>query len=88
MLKRGSQVRRSASIASHFMTCSVLQWIPIFTRPETVNIMLDSFRYLMNDSFQLYVYVILENHFHLIARSEQLDKDMARFKFYTAENLF
>ena len=88
MLKRGSQVRRSASIAPHFMTCSLLQWIPVFICLETVNIVLDSFRYLMNEGFQLYAYVILKNHLHLMARSEQLDKDMARFKSYTAENLF
>jgi putative transposase len=73
--------------APHFMTCSVLQWIPVFTRPETVDIVLDSFHYLMNEEFQLYAYVILENHLHLIARSEQLDKDMARFKSYTARQI-
>ncbi len=69
------------------MTCTVLQWIPVFTRPETVNILLDSFRHLMNDGFRLYAYVILENHLHLIARSEKLDKDMARFKSFTARQI-
>ena len=69
------------------MTCTVLQWIPVFTRPETVNILLDSFRFLMNEGFVLYAYVILENHLHLVARSEQLDKDMARFKSYTAKQI-
>jgi REP element-mobilizing transposase RayT len=33
------------------------------------------------------VYVILENHLHLIAQSEQLDRDIARFKSYTAKRL-
>jgi putative transposase len=73
--------------APHFLTCTVLQWIPVFTRPETVNIVLDSFRFLMDEGFQLYAYVILENHLHLIARSEKLDRDMARFKSHTARQI-
>ena len=69
------------------MTCTVLQWLPVFTRPETVDILLDSFRFLMHEGFELYAFVILENHLHLIARSEQLDKDIARFKSYTAKHI-
>jgi len=26
----------------HFMTATINNWLPIFTRPETVNIVLDS----------------------------------------------
>ena len=73
--------------APHFMTCTVLHWIPVFTRPETVDILLGSFRYLIKEGFRLYAYVILENHLHLVAQSEQLDKDMARFKSYTARQI-
>ena len=29
----------------HFMTCTVLEWLPIFTRTETVQILLDCWRY-------------------------------------------
>ncbi len=36
---------------------------------------------------KIYAYVILENHLHLIAESEGLDHDMARFKSYTAKQL-
>jgi len=71
----------------HFMTCTVLHWVPVFTRPETVEILLDSFRYLMKDGLKLYAYIVLENHLHLIAQSERLDHDMARFKSYTAKRL-
>ncbi|MGZ4992214.1 MAG: transposase, partial [Methylobacter sp.] len=60
----------------------------MFTRPETVNIVLDSWRFLQRDSgFQLYGYVILENHLHLIAASEDLSRDMQRFKSYTAKQI-
>jgi len=69
----------------HFMTATVNHWLPIFTRPDTVNIVLDSWRYLQREAgFILYGYVILENHLHLIAASADLGRDMRRFKSYTA----
>ena len=71
----------------HFMTCTVLHWIPVFTRPPTVEILLNTLRFLIDDGMKLYAYVILENHLHLIAQSQQLDRDIARFKSYTAKNL-
>jgi hypothetical protein len=59
------------------MTATVNHWLPLFTRPETVEIVLDSWRFLQQESgFQLYGYVILENHLHLIAASENLSYDM------------
>jgi len=73
--------------APHFMTCTVLHWIPVFTRPETVGILIDSFKYLTGNGLKIYAYVILENHLHLIAQSEQIDRDIARFKSYTGKML-
>ena len=72
----------------HFLTATVNHWLPIFTRPETVNIVLDSWRFLQREAdFQLYGYVILENHLHLIAASENLSHDIQRFKSYTAKQI-
>ncbi|USE37433.1 transposase [Endozoicomonas sp. SCSIO W0465] len=71
----------------HFLTLTVLHWIPVFTRQNTVCILLDSLRWLVKDNFRLYAYVILENHLHLLAQSPQLDKDIARYKSYTAKQL-
>jgi len=51
-----------------------------------VDIVLDSWRFLQREAgFALYGYVILENHLHLIAASEDLSRDMQRFKSYTAK---
>ena len=64
----------------HFMTATINHWLPIFTRPATVNIVLDSWRFLQRETgFTLYGYVILENHLHLIAASDDLSRDMQRF---------
>lgn len=72
----------------HFLTCTVLHWIAVFTRPDTVTILLETLRFLMaNNGLKIYAYVIVENHLHLIAQSDGLDRDMARFKSYTAKQL-
>lgn len=72
----------------HFITATVNHWLPLFTRPEPVGIVLDSWRYLQRDAgFVLYGYVILENHLHLVAASSDLSRDMQRFKAYTAKEI-
>jgi REP element-mobilizing transposase RayT len=71
----------------HFLTLSVLHWIPVFTRPDTVNILFDSWRHFIRQGLNLYAYVILENHLHLIAQSPNLNKDMTSFKSFTARKL-
>ncbi|WP_422413704.1 MULTISPECIES: REP-associated tyrosine transposase [unclassified Endozoicomonas] len=71
----------------HFMTITVLHWISVFTRPETVAILLDSMRYMMSQGMKIHAYVILENHLHLLAQSQELDRDIAKFKAYTARQL-
>lgn len=71
----------------HFVTCTVLHWIPVFTRPATVEILLDSLRFLMKEGLTVHAYVILENHLHLIVQSDDLSRHLARFKSYTARQL-
>lgn len=72
----------------HFITCTVLHWIPIFTRTETTDIIFDSLKYLQeHDNLKLYAYVILENHLHMIVKSDDLSKSMASFKKYTARQI-
>lgn len=74
--------------APHFMTCTTLSWTPIFTRPETVEIILDSIRFLQRESsLKVYGYVILENHMHWIAQSGNLPTDVKRFKSFTARKI-
>jgi putative transposase len=72
----------------HFLTATINNWLPIFTRPETVNIVLESWRFLQQASgLQIFGYVILENHLHLVARSQDLSTDIQRFKSYTAKEI-
>jgi len=73
--------------ATHFITLTVLHWIPVFTRPATVEILLNAVRHLISKGLKVYSYVILENHCHFIVQSPALDQDIARLKSYTAKQL-
>ncbi|MFH1140034.1 MAG: transposase [Pseudomonadota bacterium] len=41
----------------------------------------------MNNEFELFGYVILENHIHIVARSRNLGADIQRFKAFTAKKI-
>jgi putative transposase len=72
----------------HFLTCTVLNWMPLFTRPATVQILLDALLYRQQQhGWQIYGYVILENHLHLLIQADDLPNQVARFKSYTARQL-
>jgi putative transposase len=60
----------------HFLTCTALNWIPLFTRPSTAAIILDALKYRQNHAnWRAYGYVILENHIHLIIQAETCEKN-------------
>ena len=72
----------------HFVTCTVLHWLPLFTNRDSVQIILDSLTYLQkSDNMTLFSYVILENHLHLVISSDDISKTMQKFKSYTAFEL-
>jgi REP element-mobilizing transposase RayT len=72
----------------HFMTCTVMEWLPVFTRPETVQILLDCWQYQQQHAgLKLYGYVVLENHLHFIAQAPDLNKAVSSFKSYTARKI-
>lgn len=74
--------------APYFMTMTVNYWLPVFTRPDTAEILFDSWRYLQNrHDLRIHGYVVLETHLHVVAGSQQIGKDVQRFKSYTARRI-
>jgi putative transposase len=72
----------------HFMTWTIVGWLPVFTRREAVEIIFDSWRYLQRErGFSLFGYVILENHLHLIASAPELAATVKNSKSYTARQI-
>ena len=72
----------------YFITITILHWIPIFTRVDTVEIVLNSLKYLQkSDNLKIFSYVILENHIHIISESDDLQKTFTKFKSFTAREI-
>jgi len=72
----------------YFLTCTVVGWTPVFTRPEIVQIVLDSWQLLQEHRrLALYGYVILEDHLHMIASSVDLAKEVRAFKSFVARKI-
>ena len=72
----------------HLLSCSVVGWLPVFTRPETVQVLSDCWQFLQDhDRLVLLGYAVLENHIHFIAASTNLSKEVGDFKSYTARRI-
>ena len=60
---KGFQVPRSRyriheDHLSHFLTCSIVNWLPIFARPPVAQIILNSWRFLQeHHRIEIYAYV-------------------------------
>lgn len=72
----------------YFMTGTIVAWLPVFSRPELVEIVFDSWRFLQRErNIEILAYVIMENHLHWIAAGENLAEQVGRFKSYTARRI-
>jgi len=72
----------------HFITGTIVNWLPLFSNPDITSILLKSLTYLQDENrLTIYAYVIMENHLHLIASSKELSKEIGIFKSYTARKI-
>jgi len=72
----------------HFLTCTVVNWLPLFSDRANAQILLDSLAWLQQENrMRLYGYVIMENHIHLVAGGDELSGALASFKSFTARRL-
>ena len=72
----------------YFLTSTIVAWLPVFAYPRFVNIVLDSWRYLQSkEQVSIFGFVIMENHLHWIAQSDELSSKVGRFKSFTARRI-
>jgi REP element-mobilizing transposase RayT len=68
-----------------FITLTVVNWLPLFSNPVIVAILLDSLRFLILEKrINLIAYVIMENHAHMVLSAEDIEKEVASLKSFTA----
>ncbi len=69
----------------YFITSTIIEWLPVFTNNKYCDILIDSLKHCIeNKSLNLYAYVILDNHFHLIGSAPELSKTISSVKKYSA----
>ena len=69
----------------HFLTMTVVDWLPIFSNRDIADIILGSMKYLQEEKkVTLYAYVMMENHIHCVVQCDELSAAIQSFKSYTA----
>jgi REP element-mobilizing transposase RayT len=56
---------------AHFLTFQIVGWVDLFTRKDYRDEVIDSFKYCQKGKgLNLFAYVIMSNHIHILAQSE------------------
>ena len=72
----------------YFITSTVTGWIKIFNEDSYCKIIIDELKYRKNKKqMDLYGYVIMPNHIHLIITANRLSNLMRSFKSHTARKI-
>ena len=74
--------------APHFITCTIVGWLPVFTRAKYFDIIIASLTFCRKQKgLRLHAYVILDNHLHLMVSSDNLSQVIRDFKRHTAKGI-
>jgi putative transposase len=82
-----SRYRIHVPEAPHFITSTVVSWLPVFTTTHRCDILVESLDCRQHKGLKLYAWVILDNHIHAILGASDLSRVMADFKRHTAQRL-
>jgi len=88
--KRGNYMRSDYKIYDkqgiYFITSTIIEWIPIFTSKKYFEILTSSLIYCQEyKNLEIYAYVILDNHFHMICQGLELSSTIQSLKRHTAK---
>lgn len=84
----GYQIKDQSS--PYYITLQVVKWIDIFTRKKYRDIFIESMKYCQKEKkLEVYCYVIMSNHIHLIVRSgiDDLSGTLRDLKKYTSKQI-
>ncbi|EDY15840.1 conserved hypothetical protein [Chthoniobacter flavus Ellin428] len=73
---------------AHFVTATIVAWLPVFTKTERCDIIVHALEYCrQHKGLQVHAWVVLDNHFHAILSAPDLSRVLADFKRHTAKRL-
>ena len=74
--------------APHFITCTIVGWLPVFTSLRYLDFIPASLTFCRQQKgLRLHAYVILDNHLHLMVSSDNLSQVIRDFKRHTAKEI-
>lgn len=83
-----SRYRVGQPFQTHFITSTIVEWLPVFTTAASCDILVEAFaHYQARQQWSVYAWVILDNHFHAIVGAADLARTVAGFKSFTARRL-
>jgi REP element-mobilizing transposase RayT len=72
----------------YFITATIIEWLPVFTRKPYFEVLTGSLNYSRTTKgLKIYAYVVMDNHFHLICRGDELGKIIKEIKSFTAREI-
>src|SRR5437879_4291551 len=74
---------------AHFITSSIVGWLPVFTTQACCEILVQALDYCRRSKgLKLYAWVIMDNHFHAVVHAPEISRIiMADLKKFTARRL-
>jgi REP element-mobilizing transposase RayT len=82
----GYQIKEQDKL--HFVTLQVVEWVDVFTRERYCKIIVENLKYCIeNKGLEIYAWVIMSNHIHLLVKSntDNLSGTIRDFKSYTSK---
>jgi putative transposase len=83
-----SELRKANTDYTYFLTLTVVGWIDVFTRKRYNDIIIESLKFCAaNKGMEIFGYVIMPSHVHLVVRSLKgnLNEILRDFKSFTAK---
>jgi putative transposase len=85
-----SEFRKTSPDDLYYVTLTVAGWVDVFSRQEYRDILVQNLAHCQEkEGLEIYAYVIMSNHFHMIARRRDADLGelLGRFKSFTAKKI-
>src|SRR5438876_6156862 len=74
--------------AAHFVTSTIVAWLPVFTAATRCDILTEAWQYCRkHKGLRVHAWVILDNHFHAVLSAADLMQVMRDFKRHTAQRI-
>lgn len=85
-----SELRKANTDHTYFITLTIVGWIDLFSRYRYSDLIINNLNYcIKNKGLEVFAYVIMPSHVHLVARQKEgkLNNVLRDFKSYTAKEI-